>query len=56
MFGGGGVCPAWSTGSFVGNPGRAYGGGGSGATVYDATTARAGGVGAPGVVIITEYL
>ena len=37
--------------------GGAYGGGGSGAMTYDVTGGgKAGGAGAPGVVIITEYL
>ena len=56
IFGGGGLFPAFSATSTVGNPGRAYGGGGSGAYGYGGSVNRAGGAGAPGVVIITEYL
>lgn len=56
-LGGGGNAPPWSsTTSAVGGPGRAYGGGGAGAFCYDTLPQRAGGAGATGVVIITEYL
>ena len=57
FFGGGGVRPDTGTGvSAVGSPGSNYGGGGSGAYSCVASVNRAGGAGASGFVIITEYL
>ena len=56
VFGGGGNAPPWGANSAVGGPGQAYGGGGAGGFCYDANVQRAGGAGAPGVVIVTEYL
>ena len=40
----------------VGQPGMGYGSGGSGGVTINAGGAFAGGAGAPGFVIITEYL
>lgn len=55
VFGGGGPSPASTTAS-AGNPGQGYGSGGSGATVYNSAGSSAGGAGAPGLMIITEYI
>lgn len=55
VFGGGGPSPASTTAS-AGNPGQGYGSGGSGATVYNSAGSSAGGAGAPGLMIIREYI
>ena len=55
-FGGGARAPSLAGNqSIAGVAGGAYGGGGSGAVGNNIATARTGGAGAPGVVIITEY-
>lgn len=51
-FLGGGQVPAMTGG---GGTGSTYGGGGTGATAVASTSARAGGKGGAGIVIITEY-
>jgi Repeat of unknown function (DUF5907) len=56
FFGGGGLAPGWAAGiSTVGSAGTNYGSGGSGAFGDNNATTRAGGAGAAGVVVITEY-
>lgn len=52
---GGGAIGTAGTGVVAGTTGRSYGGGGSGATVGLSQTQQAGGAGAPGFVIITEF-
>jgi len=53
--GGGAAVVVFSTNSDVGINGNNYGGGGSGAAIANASADTAGGAGAPGVVIITEF-
>lgn len=56
-LGGGGVSVSGTSTSSNGNTGANYGSGGSGAANTDnQASARNGGVGAPGIVIVTEYL
>ena len=45
-----------SQGTIVGQAGRQYGGGGGGASAVTSAAAQAGGVGAPGVVVVYEYM
>jgi len=57
FFGGGGLgAAAANGGSVVGGAASNYGSGGGGAAGSNVATARAGGAGAAGFVIITEYL
>lgn len=42
-------------GTFAGNPGRIYGGGGTGASATTSAAAQTGGAGANGICIVTEY-
>lgn len=56
FFGGGGRSAGWAFAlSVVGTAGTNYGSGGSGAFGNNSATARAGGVGSAGFVVITEY-
>jgi len=43
-------------GTGTGSAGGNYGGGGAGGMVYNATASSDGGAGAPGIVIVTEYI
>ena len=52
---GGGGAALGNSGGAAGGAGRAYGGGGAGAVSYNSAGAFAGGAGANGVVIVTEY-
>lgn len=57
FFGGGGVgAAAGATTSIIGNNGNSAGGGASGAAVNLAGSSQVGGTGAPGIVIVTEYI
>lgn len=57
MMGGGGAVTATGSGStsLAGEPGQNYGGGGGGGSANTNAIARAGGAGAPGVVIVELY-
>lgn len=55
MLGGGGPAQGQGSGGMVGVAGGNYGGGGSGAYNSTSQSARAGGVGAPGIVIVELY-
>lgn len=54
-WGGAGYASPSSTGSGPGGPGSGYGGGGGGAGTNTAQGARAGGNGAPGIIIVEVY-
>lgn len=54
--GGGNRLSGPSDGTFAGNPGRQYGGGGQGACAITNQAAQIGGNGAAGVVIVHEYM
>lgn len=56
VFGAGGVGPNIAAGGFIGNNGRGFGGGGSGAVNGINQTQRAGGAGTAGFVIVTEFI
>lgn len=56
LFGFGGRAATTSGTTAAGNAGQIYGGGGSGGISFSGTGAMAGGAGAAGIVIITEYI
>lgn len=56
MFGAGGPWVVASTGNSAGNAGQGYGGGGGGGCTSNTGMQVAGGAGAKGAVLITEYL
>jgi hypothetical protein len=57
IYGSGGASVvSTNTALTAGNAGALYGGGGGGGSVYDNSTGAAGGAGAKGIVIITEYI
>ena len=55
-FGAGGIPPVAGSAAYYGFNGVGYGSGGSGATSHGTGISAAGGAGAPGFVIITEYI